>query len=436
MSQEPVLADSAIQAAIAGRVAAGYSTGIVVGVLRPDGRRQFFAEGSSGRPGVALDRHTVLEIGSITKAFTGTLLAQMIVAGEVALDDPVAKFLPDSIVDTAQGDRPITLIDLATHTSGLPRLPGNLEVHDPANPYASYLEANLLRFLDGITLQRDTSARYGYSNLGAGLLGYVLAQRAGGSYGEVLTTRLLTPASLQDTRITLSPAMQHRLAIGHDGEGAPVSNWDLSILAGAGALRSTAEDMLSFLQDNMDPGAPLAEAYRLAREPRREAGPGMRVGLGWHIRAANGRSIVWHNGGTGGYQSFAAFDPEAGTAVIVLSNSTSTNDDIGWHIVDPRLPLVASRSVAPIVLAPETLEQYAGVYEFAPGFSITVTRDGDRLLAQATGQPRFRLYASAPGEFFLRSVEARLTFEQAADGSVSGLVLHQGGRNTPGKRVR
>jgi hypothetical protein len=162
----------------------------------------------------------------------------------------------------------------------------------------------------------------------------------------------------------------------------------------------------------------------------------MRVGLGWHIRAANGRSIVWHNGGTGGYQSFAAFDPEAGTAVIVLSNSTSTNDDIGWHIIDPRLPLVASRSVAPIVLAPEALEQYTGVYELAPGFSITVTRDGDRLLAQATGQPRFRLYASAPGEFFLRSVEARLTFEQAADGSVSGLVLHQGGRNTPGKRVR
>jgi hypothetical protein len=230
--------------------------------------------------------------------------------------------------------------------------------------------------------------------------------------------------------------MHRRLAIGHDGEGAPVSNWELSILAGAGALRSTTEDMLNFLAKNMDPAAPLADAYRLAREPRREAGPGMRVALGWHIRAANGRSIVWHNGGTGGYHSFAAFDPESGTAVVVLSNSTSTIDDIGWHIIDPSMPLVASRSVVPIDLAPETLEQYAGVYELAPGFSITVTRDGDRLLAQATGQPRFRLYASAPGEFFLRSVEARLTFERGADGSVTGLVLHQGGRSTPGRRVQ
>jgi hypothetical protein len=186
----------------------------------------------------------------------------------------------------------------------------------------------------------------------------------------------------------------------------------------------------------MDGNAKLADAYRLAREPRHEIAPGMHIGLGWHIRRVGDRDIVWHNGETGGYHSFSAFDPAAGAAVVVLSNSASNIDDIGWHTIAPSLPLVAARSVRPVAVPEETLESYTGVYELAPTFRITVTREGDRLFAQATNQPRFRLFASAPDEFFLRVVEARVTFERSPDGAVTRLVLHQNGRSTPGQKVQ
>ncbi|HSJ62638.1 MAG TPA: serine hydrolase, partial [Gemmatimonadaceae bacterium] len=292
------------------------------------------------------------------------------------------------------------------------------------------------RFLSRLSLSRDIGTQYEYSNLGAGLLGHALARKAAGSYEEALATRVLAPAGLDDTRITLTPEMQRRLAVGHDAEGTAAANWDLPALAGAGALRSTAEDVLDFLAANMDARAASAAAYRMAREPRRDAGPGMRIGLGWHLRSQGDRVYVWHNGQTGGYHSFAAFDPATRTAVVVLSNSASNIDDIGWHVLDPGLPLVASRSAAPVQVAETVLERYTGVYELSPAFRIEVTREGDRLFAQATNQPRFRLFPSAPNEFFLRVVEARVTFESNPDGTVGRLVLHQAGRNTPGAKIR
>jgi serine-type D-Ala-D-Ala carboxypeptidase/endopeptidase len=435
-AQIPPLPDSTIQAIISARVAAEFSTGIVAGVLRPDGTRAFLSEGTSGRPLLALDQRTVFEIGSLTKAYTGTLLAQMAVDGDVALEDPVVALLPDSVTVPMRGARAITLVDLATHTSALPRLPANFAPADPRNPYADYGVADLYGFLSGLSLTRGIGTQYEYSNLGAGLLGHALARKAGSSYEEALRTRVLAPAGLDDTRITLTPEVQRRLAVGHDGDGAPVANWDLPTLAGAGALRSTAEDVLDFLAANMDARAPNAEAYRMAWEPRRDAGPGMRIGLGWHLRSHGDRVYVWHNGQTGGYHSFAAFDPASKTAVVVLSNSASNIDDIGWHVLDPGLPLVASRSAAPVQVAEAVLERYTGVYELSPAFRIQVTREGDRLFAQATNQPRFRLFASAPNEFFLRVVEARVTFELDSVGTIARLVLHQGGRSTPGAKIR
>ena len=435
LSQESPARDSAIQAMIDARVESGFSTGIVVGVLRADGTRSYLAAGTSGRPGVPIDRQTVFEIGSLTKAYTGTLLAQMVVAGDVALEDPVSALLPDSVTVPSRGDRRITLLDLATHTSALPRLPGNLAPADPRNPYADYSVGSLYAFVRGHTLSRDIGTRYEYSNLGMGLLGHALARKAGAGFEDAMRDRVLQPAGLDDTRMTLTPEMQRRLAVGHDASGDPVSNWDIPVLAGAGALRSTAVDVLDFLAANVDAADPRAEVYRVAREPRRDAGPGMRIGLGWHVRTVSGRAITWHNGQTGGYHTFAAFDPATRTAVVVLSNSASNIDDIGWHILEPRLPMVASRSARPVDLPAETLDRYVGVYELAPSFRIAVTREGPALFAQATGQPRFRLYASGPGEFFLRVVEARVTFEANADGSVGRLVLHQDGRSTPGVRV-
>ena len=437
----PVLTDSAIRAIIKDRVDSKGTTGIAVGVIGADGQQRVFAYGSSGtaRP---IDGNTVFEIGSVTKVFTTAILADMVAKGDVALDDPAAKYLPASAKVPSRNGRQITLLDLATQSSGLPRMPTNFSPKDPANPYADYTAEQLLAFLSTYELTRDIGTTYEYSNLGMGLLGIALAHRAGMSYEELVTQRILQPLGMTDTRIVLTPAMRERLALGHGAGGSVVSNWDIPGMAGAGALRSTVNDMLKFLAANMDSastplGRVLASTHA-TRHGSREAPP--ELGLGWHIRPLPDGQIIWHNGGTGGYRSFTGFNPASRRGVVVLTNAATGPDDIGFHIIEPRLPLRAPgpppRVRTEISLAPQVLDRYVGEYQLAPTFSITVTREGNALFAQATNQPRFPIFAEKEDQFFLKVVDAQLHFNKDASGNVTGLVLHQNGQATPGRKVR
>ena len=436
-----VLPDSAIRAIIKERVDSRGTTGIAVGVIGPDGQRRVFAYGSSGtaRP---IDGNTVFEIGSITKVFTTAILADMVAKGEVSLDDPVARHLPASVTVPSRNGREITLLDLATQSSGLPRMPTNFSPTDPNNPYADYSVEQALEFLSKYELTRDIGATYEYSNYGMGLLGIALAHRAGMSYEDLVTRRVLQPLDMTDTRIGLTPAMRERLALGHDAGGSVVGNWDISGLGAAGALRSTVNDMLKFLAANMDSASsPLGRVFAATHAKRRgTSGPVMNIGLGWHIRSTSDGPIVWHNGGTGGYRSFTGFDPARRIGVVVLTNGATSSDDIGFHIVAPRLPLRApalpQASRKEIALAPEVLERYVGEYELAPTFRIVVTREGSSLFAQATNQPRFQLFAEKDGEFFLKVVDAQLSFTRDASGAVTGLILHQNRQDAPGRKIR
>jgi CubicO group peptidase (beta-lactamase class C family) len=259
----------------------------------------------------APDGDTLFEIGSITKAFTGTLLALEVADGKLALDDPIRKHLPSEVKVPA---KEITLLQLATHRSGLPRLPDNLAPKDATNPYADYGVEDLYHGLETCKLRRDPGTGYEYSNLGMGLLGHVLERRSGRSYEQLVVDRICGPLKMTDTRITLSEDQKRRLAPGHLPTRKVVPNWDLPTLAGAGALRSTANDLLRFLEAN------LRGAYAAAHEPRAP-----NIGLGWHLLPG----AVWHNGGTGGYRSFAAFDPKGNHAVVVLGNATSDTDALG-----------------------------------------------------------------------------------------------------------
>jgi CubicO group peptidase (beta-lactamase class C family) len=433
-AQRPFPDDSAIRSVLETRIATGVVSGLVVGLLEPDGSRRYLGAGQSGTAR-ALDARTVFEIGSITKTFTGALLAQMAEAGEVTLDQPLARLLPDSVKVPERG-RPITLLDVATHTSGLPRLPDAFQPADMTNPYADYTVADLYAFLARHQLRREPEAEYEYSNLAVGLLGHALALRAGGPYEDVLRARILDPLSMNDTRITLSADLSGRLATGHDRAGRPVPNWDIPTLAGAGALRSTAADMLTYLAAQLHPPAtPLGRALRVAHEARRPAGARQRVGLGWHVRdAGTDSAMVWHNGGTGGYHTFAGFVPSRGTAVVVLANSSADIDDIGVFLLHPASPMPQERME--VAVTPAVLERYVGSYELTPQFAIEVTLRTSRLYVQATGQPEFPIYASSDSTFFLRVVEAGLTFQRDSAGTVTGLVLHQNGQNVPGRKTR
>jgi CubicO group peptidase (beta-lactamase class C family) len=232
--------------------------------------------------------------------------------------------------------------------------------------------------------------------------------------------------------------MQARLAPGHAEGGDPQGLWDLPAIAGAGALRSTLSDMLKYVRANADSTSkPLGSVLATTHAMRRPGpSPQVSIGLAWHrITTPGGRTIVWHNGGTGGYRSFAGYDEATGLGVVVLTNTAVGVDDIALHLLDPAVPLapLPRRRIA-VAVAPDILRRYAGEYVLAPTFTLTITVESGALFVQATGQPKLPLDAESPTEFFLRNVNAQITFHVDSSGAVTELILHQNGQNTPGRR--
>jgi len=416
------------------------SVGIAVGVIAPD-RHSVITYGHLSKHGQRpVDGDTIFEIGSETKVLTSLLLADMVQREEVALNDPVAKYLPEAVKVPERNGRPITLVDLATHTSGLPRLPANLSPKRPTNPYADYSFEDLYQFLSTHQLTRDIGSQYEYSNLGSGLLGYVLACRAGATYETLVESRICEPLGMRATRITLTPEMQARLAAGHNAAMETVENWDLPTLAGAGALRSTANDMLTFMTANLGyTESRLAPAMAAMLKEQRPTGePGLEVVLGWHILASDGTEIVWHNGWSGGYRSFMGFEPKTRVGVVLLSNASTLVgvDDIGRHLLDPRVPLAPPpKEHKQVGVNPKLFDGYLGIYRLNPNFAITVTRDGDRLFVQATNQAKLEIFHEGDKEFFLKVVNAQVTFVTDDEGRATELILHQAGRDQRAKRA-
>lgn len=332
-------ADSTIQRILRERVESGRNTGIVVGVLDTSGTR-VVAYGTSSVPDLPLDSRTLFEIGSVTKTFTTSLLAEMVARGEVRLDEPVADLLPDSVHVPEWNGRRITLLDLATHTSGLPRNPTNLHPEDPEDPWANYTPSDLYHFLDSYRLPRAPGTTVEYSNVGMGLLGYALALREGKSYEALLIDRILGPLGMADTRITLSPSQRARLAQGHDHDGKPVEHWHLPTLAGAGALRSDLDDLFRYLAANLGTSESfltpiLGETHQI----RTAINDTLSVALGWMVnRAHPARPIWWHDGETGGFSAFIAFDPTGWRGVVVLTNEANRVNDVGFRILEAAVP--------------------------------------------------------------------------------------------------
>jgi serine-type D-Ala-D-Ala carboxypeptidase/endopeptidase len=441
-ANSPVPPDSEIRKILVERIDTFHmGVGFVVGVIEPQGRRVVtYGSLNQGDPR-PLNGDTIFEIGSVTKVFTSLLLSDMVQRGEVALADPVAKYLPPEVKVPERGGRVITLVDLSTHTSGLPRLPTNLKPKDPANPYADYSVEQLYQFLSSYQLTRDIGSQFEYSNLGGGLLGHALARRAGMDYEAPVRSRITGPLGMSSTGIALTPEMKARLATGHDDKLAAVPNWDLPTLAGAGALRSTANDLLTFLAANLGyVKSPLASPMAAMLTVRRPLGgpKGGEIGLGWLITKPADDEIVWHNGGTGGYRSFVGFNPKTRVGIVVLSNTSTASggDDIGMHLLDSHAPLMpAPKEHKEITVDPKVFDGYVGQYQLAPNFILTITREGDQLFAQATGQPKFQIFPESQRDFFLKVVDAQITFETDSSGRATSLTLHPNGANMPAKRI-
>jgi serine-type D-Ala-D-Ala carboxypeptidase/endopeptidase len=325
------LSEEAIHAILVRRIDLGHqSTGIVAVVSDKAGNRLF----TYGRPDTPdnrpLDGETVFEIGSITKVLTALLLTDMVTHGEIAFGDPAAEYLPTSVRVPQYNGKPITLVDLATYTSGLPPMPdNNIISKDPFNPFADYTIDQFYAFLSGYALKYEPGTYVEYSNVGFALLGHVLARRANKSYEALLIERICGPLGLDDTRITLTPRMRSRIAQGHNVNLERRPLWDLPTLAGAGAVRSTANDLVVFLeaclgQRQTPLGPALAKLLEIRRQIDRQYGEhAIEVELGWFISGGYGDEIVWKDGGSGGFGAFIGFSPGVRRGSIVLSNAAN-----------------------------------------------------------------------------------------------------------------
>jgi CubicO group peptidase (beta-lactamase class C family) len=429
-------ASANLTAFIRSQVEEGRAGGIVVGVIEADGSTRVVSLGSAGPSRRPLGARSVFEIGSITKVFTATLLADMIARGEVSLSDPVAKYLPDEVSMPVRGSRQITLLDLVTHHSGLPRVPDNMPRSNRLNPFEDYSVERLYAFLSAYELRRDIGADFEYSNLGVGLLGHALGRAKGMSYEALVRERVLEPLGMSMTGVTLEEESSDWMSDGHDGAGNVVPLWQMSVLEGAGALRSTAEDMLGFLAANMGPPtSSLARSMRVTHEIQKQIDSRRGIGLAWRVERVGDGTMLFHTGGTAGFQSFIGFDPDKRVGTVVLTNANPADSiqlagAIGRQLIYPEPPATPEFETAESVL-----RRYIGTYEVRPGRFISVTLENGALFAQPTGARRASLVAVSEARFSLNGTEVYVSFTTDESGTVTGLVVHQNGTDTPARRV-
>jgi serine-type D-Ala-D-Ala carboxypeptidase/endopeptidase len=410
--------EGTIQQMLDRRVAAAPGSAIVVGVI--DGATTTVSQAGASGTSRPLDEHTLFEIGSVTKTFTATILASMVMDRSVALDDPVAKYVPPSARVPSRGNKQITLLNLATQHSGLPRLPPNFE-GSAADPYAAYTQRDLYAGLAATKLGRDPGTAYEYSNFGVAVLGNALAQRAHTSYGALLQARVLRPLAMSETTSAPATADTARTAVPHGADGKALKPWSFDAIAPAGGIRSNVADMLKFVRCNMGAGA-LAQACRFAQQPR-STFPAGRIGLIWMTDEAT--RIVWHNGATAGSHAVIAIAPDRRRAVVVLATGAMPVDSIAFHILGP-----AALDEPDVQLDAATLDQYVGVYDFATAgrtLSMTIARRAGGLGPQLTGQSALDIHASARDRFSANVVNARLDFGRDPSGAVTTLTLRQNG---------
>jgi D-alanyl-D-alanine-carboxypeptidase/D-alanyl-D-alanine-endopeptidase len=427
----PALSEDAIRRLVIDRVdERRLSVGMVVGITEANSHR-FVAHGCRDTCGGGpVNEKTLFEIGSITKLFTALLLSDMVNRGEVRLDEPVAELLPAGTRVPVRNGRAITLRDLASHYSGLPRVPTNLGREDhPGDPYAGYTAEKLYQFLATYELIRTPGDSFEYSNLGGGLLGYALVLRAGASgYESLIRARILDPLRMDDTVIAIPSRLTANVASGHDDSLDPVSDWNFDVLAGAGAFRSNLSDLLRFMDAVCDQDSPISSMIGPLVTPRDQGG----LELG--PPHPDGGVAISHAGGTGGFRSFVRCIPQWKRGVAVLSNACiDAVVDFGVHALDPRCGLIWYRKE--VATDPACFARLVGHYRLRPNWVFDVTSTADRLYIRLADQQALRAFPVSEWHFFYKCVGAQVTFEPGGDGRAARLILHQNSTDQIAERI-
>lgn len=418
-------------------------TGIVVGVLRPSGR-SLIAFGTTARGGRRkMSGKTIFEVASLTKVLTALLLSEATERGEARPGDPLSAYVPPGVGVPQFDGHAITLEDLATHGSGLPLRPINLHAEpDALNKYAKFTMDDLYAGLPDYKLTRPPGSKFEYSNVGFALLGHVLALKAHATYPQLLRARITGPLGMSDTELGDGRAKAGRRAHGYDVDLKPVPASDFGALNPAGGLRSTADDLLRFLDLFLKGGGPgelPKAANRMLSFDRPADEDGTRMALGWRRTIADGETFYWSDGSGDGSRTFMGFNPRRGIAVVILANASSGEgvDDIGGHVLAPgqAVNLKIPRVHHQINLPAATFDRFVGTYQFAPSDQLVVARGAKGLLV-GSGPSQFPIYPEAETRFFAKVADLQFEFQVVAGSErAASVVLQQDGRTSVYRRV-
>ncbi len=439
--------DAAILALIKSRVDEGRAVGIVLGVLDADGATRIVSYGNAGPGAQPLGPDSVFKIGSVTKVFTATLLGDMVSRGEAKLDDPAQMYAPAGLVLPQRNGKQITLAHLAEQMSGLPREAPNRPVNAAGPSYAALTKDMLYDLLKSYQLPRDPGDTFEYSNLGSGLLGYILSRHEGMDYDTLVHRRVLDQLKMARSGVGLTADMQKAMAVGHGPDGLVVDkkleeNWSMPRLEGAGDLHSTASDLLKFVAANLGPpDTPLKRAMQEAQKPRVPRPQGGMLGLEWNRYSMNdGPEIVFHSGAVPGYGSWLGFDPKRRIGVVLLQNTAFAATDIAYHLLDPAAPLApAAERRTEISLPVEQLAKYVGLYAWdglPNADKFLVTLENGHLTTQPGLRPKEAVFPESSTMFFFRSSDARIIFTTNDAGVTTGLLLRRGGKDEVARKVQ
>jgi CubicO group peptidase (beta-lactamase class C family) len=383
---------------------------------------------------------TRFRLGSLTKQFTSMLVMQLVEKGKLKLDGHITDYLPD--YPKATGDK-ITIHHLLTHTSGIPSYTSQPTFETtsllPTAPTA------FLRTFAELPLEFEPGSTFHYSNSGYFLLGTIIEKVTGKTYTQVLTENILQPLSMQNTGYDLPETILPKRAAGYDKASSGViyntTYIDMTVPYAAGSLYSTVGDLYKWDQALYTTQL-LSEAGKaLLFKPFKSD-----YAYAWvaskAVVAKDTVALLGHSGHVNGFGTYLLRAPRDRQLVVVLDNEG------GPHVQEVSMDLLRvlyhrpttgpkPEPVAPKTIAVDaaTLAGYAGKYQLAPTFFITVKAEGTNLSAQATGQQPFVLAATAPGRFAVQGVAAELEFVKNATGAIDKLILHQGGHDSPGTRV-
>lgn len=373
---------------------------------------------------IKANEHTLYELGSITKSFTGLLLAKLAIQDGLSLQAPLNDFLPDSIDLRDKKGAAVTLKSLATHSSGLPRLPSNIDLENHLDPYVNYDQNHMYSFLSH-HIPRTVDRHFVYSNLGFGLLGDALSSYKKTPYKQLLQEQILNPLQLKNTFFEIPKEQKHHMAKGYLGT-QEVPLWQFKVMAPAGGLKANIKDLHHYGLHYIEKSEVFSKIDSTATTNYFTDENGGKHALGWFI---DNEGIVNHGGGTGGFRTFIAIDKENKRVISVMTNSGSSPvEDLAKYLINPKAnPLQIDKKE--VAITAEELEPFKGTYiNDGLNLNYTIVLKENHLHAKLSGQPEFPLYYQGKDSFVYKVVKAKVVFEKDENNTVVGLLLHQNGQ--------